>query len=126
MPGMVQSLVKSATEHGCVMPTWAQGQYNLVCCANEKGMCPLLRIEGIKFAAYTPYAGGFLHGNFARQVCVLSNVLREICVTNVSPLPQRRSSDELTEKSRVRSSGDAHNVREAATDPRRRSCPRMS
>lgn len=62
-PDMVEEWVRIAKEKNYVKPTWFQGQYNLVCRANEDALFPLLRKEGIRFAAYAPVAGGFLNGN---------------------------------------------------------------
>lgn len=63
MPDMVQQWLDIAKENGYVKPTCFQGQYNLAVRTYEDVLFPLLRKEGIHFAAYSPLGGGFLNGN---------------------------------------------------------------
>ncbi|KAF7193737.1 Oxidoreductase sirO [Pseudocercospora fuligena] len=66
-PSMVEEWLRIAEKEGYVKPTWYQGQYNLVVRSFENDIFPLLRKEGMKFAAYSPLAGGFLNGNLKRN-----------------------------------------------------------
>ncbi len=63
MPAMVEEWLQIAKSKGYVKPTWFQGHYNLASRAYEDALFPLLRREGMHFAAYSPLAGGFLKGN---------------------------------------------------------------
>ncbi|KAF2165153.1 hypothetical protein M409DRAFT_67429 [Zasmidium cellare ATCC 36951] len=56
--------IQIAEKEGYVKPSVYQGQYNLLCRSLEETLFPLLRKHGIKFAGYSPLAGGFLLGNF--------------------------------------------------------------
>lgn len=67
MPDMVQAWLDIAREKGYIKPTWFQGQYNLICRTYEDILFPLLRAEGMHFAAFSPLAGGFLKGNLTPQ-----------------------------------------------------------
>lgn len=67
MPDMVESWLNISKEKGYVKPTWFQGQYNLLWRTYEDILFPLLRREGMHFAAYSPLAGGFLNGNLTPQ-----------------------------------------------------------
>ncbi|KAI5459602.1 NADP-dependent oxidoreductase domain-containing protein [Mariannaea sp. PMI_226] len=59
----VQKVVDICQEHGFVMPSVYQGQYNLVARSGEKELFPILRKYGISFYAYSPAAAGFFAGN---------------------------------------------------------------
>ena len=67
MPEMVEQWLKIAAEKKLIKPTWFQGQYNLVCRVYEETLFPMLRYEGVHFAAFSPLAGGFLNGNLTPQ-----------------------------------------------------------
>ena len=67
MPDMVEDWLRIAKDKEYVKPTWYQGQYNLLCRTYEDILFPLLRSEGMHFAAYSPLGGGFLNGNFTPQ-----------------------------------------------------------
>ena len=67
MPEMVQEWLDIANKEGHVKPTVYQGQYNLLCRSYETTLFPLLRKNGMSFAAYSPLAGGFLNGNFTPE-----------------------------------------------------------
>ncbi|KXS94613.1 hypothetical protein AC578_7048 [Pseudocercospora eumusae] len=64
---MVEEWLEIAGREGYVRPTWYQGQYNLVVRSLEEEVFPLLRGQGVRFAAYSPLAGGFLNGNLRRD-----------------------------------------------------------
>lgn len=49
-----------AKEHGYILPTVYQGNYNPVARLQETVLFPTLRKLGIAFYAYSPLAGGFL------------------------------------------------------------------
>lgn len=56
----VQSVYDTAKEHGYILPTVYQGNYNPVARLQETLLFPTLRKLGIAFYAYSPLAGGFL------------------------------------------------------------------
>ncbi|EME81971.1 uncharacterized protein MYCFIDRAFT_120395, partial [Pseudocercospora fijiensis CIRAD86] len=66
-PGMVEEWLEVSEKEGYVKPMWYQGQYNLVVRSYEEDVFPLVRREGMHFAAYSPLAGGFLNGNLKRN-----------------------------------------------------------
>ena len=60
----VAEIVGICKHRGFVMPTVYQGVYNLLDRLTEDELFPCLRKLNIKFAAYTPLAGGFLTERF--------------------------------------------------------------
>ena len=67
MPDTVESWLRISEKSGYVKPSWYQGQYNLLCRTAEEILFPLLRQEGMHFAAFSPLGGGFLNGNLTPQ-----------------------------------------------------------
>lgn len=59
---MVREWIRVASEKNYVMPSVYQGQYNILCRGYEDELFPLLREQGMVFAATSPLAGGFLTG----------------------------------------------------------------
>jgi aflatoxin B1 aldehyde reductase len=57
---LVEEYIAVCREHGYVLPSVYQGQYNLLNREAETTLFPLLRREGIGFLAYSPLASGFL------------------------------------------------------------------
>lgn len=56
----MQRVYDHCKEHGYVLPTVFQGNYNAVARKVETELLPTLRKLGISFYAYSPMAGGFL------------------------------------------------------------------
>lgn len=59
-PEQVEQVLKICHEHGYVLPSVYQGNYNAVARLPESELLPLLRKNQIAFYAYSPIAGGFL------------------------------------------------------------------
>lgn len=59
-PEETRALYDYCKEHGLVLPTVYQGNYNPVSRLIEADLFPVLRELGISFYAYSPTAGGFL------------------------------------------------------------------
>lgn len=59
-PDQVRALHAYSKEHGLVLPTVYQGNYNAVSRIIDTTLFPVLRELGISFYAYSPIAGGFL------------------------------------------------------------------
>lgn len=64
---MVQEWLDIAKAKDYIKPTWFQGQYNLAVRNYEELLFPMLRKEGMHFAAYSPLGGGFLNGNLRKD-----------------------------------------------------------
>lgn len=58
----MQEVLAICKAHDYVQPTIFEGPYNLIDRAFETALIPLLRTHGIRLAAHSPLAGGFLTG----------------------------------------------------------------
>ncbi|KAH8682689.1 aldehyde reductase [Xylariales sp. PMI_506] len=59
LPKQVEEVIRVAKEHGYVLPTVYQGNYNAFARRIEADLFPILRRNGMSFCAYSPVAGGF-------------------------------------------------------------------
>lgn len=120
---MVQEWLDIAKEKGYVKPTWFQGQYNLAVRTYEQTLFPLLRSEGIHFAAYSPLGGGFLNGNLrpgkttgTRFISHAAAAMSRNCTQSPVFLPFDSSAQTLTPRGSLRPSSLARIFRQSA-DP---------
>lgn len=58
----LQSILSICEARNCIKPTVFQGPYNLIDRGFERELIPLLRAHGLRLAAHSPLAGGFLTG----------------------------------------------------------------
>ena len=58
----MQEILEICTRRGFICPTVYEGPYNLIDRAFENAIIPLLRANGIRLAAHSPLAGGYLTG----------------------------------------------------------------
>ncbi|GJE91875.1 hypothetical protein PsYK624_080260 [Phanerochaete sordida] len=58
----LESILTICTARGYAKPSVFQGPYNLLDRAFERTLIPLLRAHGMRLAAHSPLAGGFLTG----------------------------------------------------------------
>ncbi|KAJ7750664.1 NADP-dependent oxidoreductase domain-containing protein [Mycena maculata] len=65
---MLEQFIAICEREGYLKPSVYQGQYNIVCCASEETLFPILRKHGIAFNAFSPLAGGFPTGRLTEGV----------------------------------------------------------